>query len=105
MSYSVLNTKKIIDVVKYRWVWFALSFILLFPGILAMFYSVYKYPTHSPLLVGIDFTGGTIVQYAVSEKVSSHDVDEIRTVLLDRGIENPVIQILSTNNSESNSDI
>ena len=66
MSYSVLNTKKIIDVIKYRWVWLVLSFVLLFPGIIAMLYSMKVYPTHTPLLVGIDFTGGTIIQYSVN---------------------------------------
>ena len=105
MSYSVLNTKKILDVVKYRWVWLSLSFILLFPGILAMFWSMYKYPNHSPLLVGIDFTGGTIVQYAVDKKVSTDDVAKIRGKLYDKGIDSPVIQVLSTNEAGSNSEI
>ncbi len=105
MSYSVLNTKKILDVVKYRWIWLALSFILLFPGVLAMFYSVYKYPNHSPLLVGIDFTGGTIVQYAIDKKVTADDVSKIRTLLFNKGIDNPVIQVLSSNKAESASEI
>ena len=59
MSYSVLNTKKIIDVVKYRWLWLILSAVLLIPGLFAMGWSMKVYPNHSPLLVGIDFTGGT----------------------------------------------
>ncbi len=105
MSYSVLNTKKVVDVIKFRWIWLTLSFILLFPGILAMFYSVYKYPTHSPLLVGIDFTGGSIVQYVVNEKVSTEDVAKIRTALSEHDIENPVIQILSSSDASSSSNI
>ncbi|MBQ3642741.1 protein translocase subunit SecF [bacterium] len=95
MSYSVLDTKKIIDVVKYRWVWFLLSAILLLPGIFAMGYSMIKYPTHTPLMVGIDFTGGTIVQYAVSNDVPSDKVEQLRTNLLAKDIDNPVIQVLS----------
>ncbi len=94
MSYSVLNTKKIIDVIKYRWVWLALSFILLFPGIVAMIYSMKIYPTHTPLLVGIDFTGGTIIQYSVNESISTDKIGEIRTKLINGNIENPVIQVL-----------
>ncbi len=96
MSYSVLNTKRIIDVVKYRWIWLALSAILLLPGIFAMFYSMKVYPTHSPLLVGIDFTGGRIVQYEVNESVSTDKIGELRTKLTDNGIENPVIQVLKS---------
>lgn len=105
MSYSVLNTKKIIDVIKYRWVWLALSFVLLFPGIIAMLYSMKVYPTHSPLLVGIDFTGGTIIQYSVNESISTDKIGEIRTKLINGNIENPVIQVLKPVASENESSI
>lgn len=94
MSYSVLNTKKIIDVIKYRWIWLTLSFILLLPGIIAMGYSMFKYSNHSPLLVGIDFTGGTIIQYSVEQNVSTDDIAQIRTKLIENDIENPIIQVL-----------
>ena len=105
MSYSVLNTKKIIDVIKYRWVWLALSFVLLFPGIIAMLYSMKVYPTHTPLLVGIDFTGGTIIQYSVNESISTDKIGEIRTKLINGNIENPVIQVLKPVASENDSSI
>ncbi len=105
MSYSVLNTKKIIDVVKYRWVWLTLSFILLLPGFIAMIWSMKVYPTHSPLLVGIDFTGGTIIQYSLNEDVSTQKIGEIRTKLLAKDIENPVIQVLKPVASDSESAI
>ena len=105
MSYSVLNTKKIIDVIKYRWVWLALSFILLFPGIIAMLYSMKVYPTHTPLLVGIDFTGGTIIQYSVNESISTDKIGEIRTKLINGNIENPVIQVLKPVAGENESSI
>lgn len=102
MSYSVLNTKKIIDVVKYRWIWLTLSFLLLIPGVLAMGYSMIKYPTHSPLLVGIDFTGGTILQYTVTEDVPNEKIGELRTNLINNNIENPVIQVLKSATTDSN---
>ena len=105
MSYSVLNTKKVIDVVKYRWVWFALSFILLFPGILAMIYSTVTYPNHSPLRVGIDFTGGSIIQYAVNESIPSDKVGDIRVKLTQGNVENPVIQVLKPSSTDTDSAI
>ena len=105
MSYSVLNTKKIIDVIKYRWVWLALSFVLLFPGIIAMLYSMKVYPAHTPLLVGIDFTGGTIIQYSVNESISTDKIGEIRTKLKNGNIENPVIQVLKPVAGENESSI
>lgn len=105
MSYSVLNTKKIIDVIKYRWLWFSITLILLLPGIIAMIYSMIHYPTHSPLRVGIDFTGGSIIQYAVDHNISSENVANIRTKLMDGDIENPVIQVLKPSATDSETSI
>ncbi len=103
MSYSVLDTKKIIDVIKYRWLWLAISFILLLPGVIAMLWSVKTYPTHTPLLVGIDFTGGTILQYSVNKDISTNEIGKIRIDLSNNNIENPVIQILKPATSENDS--
>ena len=94
MSYSALNTKKVIDVVKYRWLWIIITTILLLPGIIAMIYSSIVYPNHSPLLVGIDFTGGTIIQYSVDKDVTTKDIGDLRLKLQNNNIENPVIQVL-----------
>lgn len=91
-----------VHVVKYRWLWMALSAILLLPGIIAMIYSMITYPNHSPLKVGIDYTGGTISQYAISEKLSINNKDELanlRASLEKQNIENPYIQILGVSGS------
>lgn len=100
MSYSVLNTKKIIDVIKYRWIWLALSVVLLLPGIFSMIYSAFTTPTHTPLLVGIDFTGGTIIQYSIKNEISIDNIAQIRAKLNESDIENPVIQVLKPVASE-----
>ncbi len=103
MSYSVLNTKKIIDVIKYRWIWLVLSLVLLIPGIIAMGYSMKIYPNHSPLLVGIDFTGGTIIQYSVNSEIPTEKIGDIRTKLAENDIENPIIQVLTPMAGENTS--
>ncbi|MCD7739727.1 MAG: protein translocase subunit SecF [Candidatus Gastranaerophilales bacterium] len=103
MSYSVLNTKRIIDVIKYKWVWLAISLCFILPGIIAMGWSMKIYPSHTPLQVGIDFTGGTIIQYAVNKEVSTAEVDTIRMNLTKNGIDNPVIQILKPSSQEADS--
>ena len=105
MSYSVLNTKKIIDVVKYRWIWMILSVVLLIPGLFAMGWSMKVYPTHTPMLVGIDFTGGTILQYSVDENISVDKIGEIRTRLAGKDIENPIIQVLKPASTEQENQI
>jgi preprotein translocase subunit SecF len=101
MSETVLHQRKWIDVVKYRWVWFGLSLLLILPGLVAMIYSMITYPSHLPVKVGIDFTGGTITQYSVPVDVSNDDVEKLRGKLSIEGIENPVIQVLKTNNAIS----
>ena len=101
MSETVLHQHKWIDVVKYRWVWFGLSILLILPGLFAMGYLMATSPQHLPVKVGIDFTGGTITQYSVEKDVSNEQVEILRKNLSDAGIENPVIQILKSNNTIS----
>lgn len=96
--FDLTKQKKIIDVVKYRWVWIAISCILILPGIFAMIYSMFIYPNHLPLKVGIDFTGGTIMQYSVDSDVSLDTISKIRDQLEEHGISNPVIQVISNSN-------
>lgn len=94
-----------LNVIKYRWLWMILSACLLLPGIIAMIYSTITYPTHTPLKVGIDFTGGTISQFAIPEKVSVTDKNQLtilRSGLEKANIENPYVQILgASSNDES----
>ena len=101
MSETVLHQHKWIDVVKYRWVWFGLSLLLVIPGLIAMGYLMINSPQHLPVKVGIDFTGGTITQYSVTKDVSNDEVAKIRENLVKAGIENPVIQVLRTNTTIS----
>ncbi len=95
-----LGTKHKVHVVKYRWLWMILTVILLIPGIVALIYSSITYENHAPLKVGIDYTGGTILQYGIVEKVENKDLTVIREGLEKEGIENPYIQILNVNNDQ-----
>ena len=87
-----------LNLVKYRFVCLAMSAVLLLPGIVAMIYSSITYPTHSPLKVGIDYTGGTVLQYGVNNEVG--DLGIIRKDLAKADVENPYLQIINAN-SES----
>lgn len=90
-----------LDIVKNRFIFLAMSAVLLLPGIAAMIYSTITYPTHTPLKVGIDYTGGTTLQYGVKEDISSEKLGEVRTSLEDGGIDNPYLQIIHVNSQES----
>ena len=90
-----------LDIVKNRFIFLALSAILLLPGIIAMIYSSVIYPTHTPLKVGIDYTGGTTLQYGVKEVISNDKLADVRKNLENGGISNPYLQIININSQES----
>ncbi len=90
-----------LDIVKNRFIFLALSACLLLPGIVAMIYSTITYPTHTPLKVGIDYTGGTTLQYGVKENISNEKLSEVRNNLEQGGIDNPYLQIIHVNSQEN----
>lgn len=92
---NLVDKKYIIDVVKHRWVWLTVSILLVLPCLVAMIYSMIVYPNHAPIKLGIDFTGGTILQYGIDKDVTTHDVEAIREALIAKDIENPIIQTIS----------
>ena len=95
-------SKNGVHVVKHRVLWMCLSAILLIPGIAAMIYSMMTYPTHSPMKVGIDYTGGSILQYETSAQVDNKAVGKIQTDLSKEGITNAYVQVLK--NTATNED-
>lgn len=103
---EAIGNKHLIDIVRYRFWWFALSAILIIPGIVAMIYSSMIYPNHAPLKVGIDYTGGTILQYSVDKKITNKEIAQTRENLETAGIENPFLQIINVNpEGEKNNNI
>ncbi|MCM1339968.1 MAG: hypothetical protein NC191_09890, partial [Muribaculaceae bacterium] len=90
-----------LNIVKYRFLCLAISALLLIPGIAAMIYSSVIYDTHTPLKVGIDYTGGTTLQYGVKEDITNTKLTEVRENLENGGIENPSLQIINVNSTEN----
>lgn len=89
-----------LNIVKYRFLFLAISAIFLLPGIVAMIYSTITYPTHTPLKVGIDYTGGTTLQYGVKEDITNNKLSDVRKTLEQGGIENPYLQIINVNSQQ-----
>ena len=90
-----------LDIVKHKFIYLVISAILLIPGIIAMFYSMFTYDTHTPVKVGIDYTGGTTLQYGVKEVITNDKLAQVRTALEKGGIETPVLQIINVNSKEN----
>lgn len=93
--------RHIIDVVKYRVLWICLSAILLLPGIVAMIYLSVTNPAHTPLKVGIDYTGGTVFQFGIDKKIKNDELSKFTLELEKNGIESPKLQIINVNQNES----
>ena len=89
-----------LDIVKYRMVCLCISAVLLLPGIAAMIYSTITYPTHTPLKVGIDYTGGTTLQYGVKQDISNEKLSQVRSNLEGSGVDNPYLQIIHVNSQQ-----
>ena len=99
---SLIKNKYKIDVVKYRNLWVALSVVLLIPCIVAIMYLMITQPNHAPLKLGIDFTGGTILQYSVDGAVPTDKIASLRDKLQQNDVKNPTIQVTSTSSIEDN---
>ena len=95
------NNKHLIHVVKYKFIWFMLSAVLLIPGICGMIYLTINSEIHAPLKVGIDYTGGTVLQYAVDKKVESEMLGTLRTALSKNDVDNASLQIINVNETAS----
>ena len=93
-----------IDIIKFRYLFLAFTGILLIPCIAAIIYLMSTQANHAPLKLGIDFTGGTILQYSVDKKVVTEDIGKIRTNIEAVGVKNPVIQT-TTQAGIDNSDV
>ena len=91
-----------LDIVKHKFIYLAISAILLIPGIIAMVYSMITYDTHTPVKVGIDYTGGTTLQYGVKENITNDKLSAVRSALEKNDIEKPVLQIINVNSKENN---
>jgi preprotein translocase subunit SecF len=77
-----------IDLVKYRWIWFGVSLAILIPGMLGIMACLAQF--HAPLRPGIDFTGGSILQYQFER---SAQLDTVRQVLTENGFPGSQVQL------------
>ena len=89
---NLVKEKYRLDIIKYRYLFLGITAILLIPCIIAIIYLMSTQKNHAPLKLGIDFTGGTILQYSVDKKIETSEIGKIRTTLVNQGVKNPVIQ-------------
>lgn len=98
---DLMKHKNIIDVVKYRPLWLFISAVLLIPCIIAIGYLMMTQPNHAPVKLGIDYTGGTILQYSTPDEVSIDDIENIRKSLVKEGFQTPIAQLIQNNSIQA----
>lgn len=86
-------TKIPFDIMKRSKIWFAISLLLIIPGIFCMFTKGFNF--------GIDFTGGTIIEMRFEQPVS---LPQIREVLKPYGLDNATIQLSGESSSVESSE-
>ncbi len=89
---NLVKEKYKLDIIKYRYLFLGITAVLLIPCIIAIIYLMSTQKNHAPLKLGIDFTGGTILQYAVDKKIATSEIGSIRAALVEKNVKNPVIQ-------------
>lgn len=90
--------KNIIDIVKYKSIFLTLSALVIIPCICIMVYTMVTTGSFSPVRLGIDFTGGTFLQYGFEQKLETGDINELRKVLSTVGLEGAIIQLQKPTN-------
>ncbi len=75
MSTNEQDYKVKVDIVKYRWIWIGISLFLTLPGILGIGMCYAKFG--APLKPGIDFTGGSILQYQFEKPVELEPIHQV----------------------------
>jgi len=75
------------DIVGKRYLYFLFSALIIIPGLIAMGISVSRFGT--PLRLGIDFTGGALMELSFEQPVQPA---EVRTVFVERGLGDAVVQ-------------
>lgn len=70
-----MKTTNKVDIVKYRKLWFGISLLITIPGILGIIACCAKF--NAPLKPGIDFTGGSILQYQFDKPASLETVHKV----------------------------
>ena len=83
------------DILKRSKLWFAISLLIIIPGIFCMFTKGFNF--------GIDFTGGTIIEMEFQQEVT---LPQVRDVLREYNLDNATIQLSGdVSNVEASQDV
>lgn len=82
-----------LNVFKFRWLFLGISLLFLVPGVYFIAANMADPEIQAPVRLGIDFRGGTLLEYGFSKPVTQPEVNNIREVFDAHGYTGSVIQI------------
>lgn len=82
-----------LDIIKHRFLYLGLSLILLLPGVFFIVQNLTDPAIKAPVKLGIDFTGGTMMEYGFHQVVQQSDLPAIRTIFDEQGLSGTIVQI------------
>ncbi len=82
-----------LDVYKYRWLLIIISILFLLPGIYFTVANIMNPEIKAPVRLGIDFKGGTLLEYGFSKPITQQDIPDIHDVFDQKGYTGSIIQI------------
>ncbi|MFA6074466.1 MAG: protein translocase subunit SecF [Negativicutes bacterium] len=82
------------DLVHKRIIWFVFSLLILIPGLVSIGFRGFN--------LGIDFTGGSLLDLKFKQPVT---VEQVRTFLNSENIQNPVIQMVGSEESDKGQEV
>jgi preprotein translocase subunit SecF len=82
-----------LNLYRYRWVFIGISLLFLLPGVYFIYANMTDPDVRAPLKLGIDFQGGTLLEYGFSKPISQPDIEDIKAMFDERGYTGSVIQI------------
>jgi len=72
------------DIIKFKKIYFAISLLILIPGIISLFLW--------GLNLSIDFTGGTRISLSFPKEVSQKQIEQTKKIIEEQGVKVPVIE-------------
>jgi preprotein translocase subunit SecF len=83
-----------LDLVSKRYVWFAISLLLIIPGF------IFLLMPGGGLRPSIDFAGGTLWEFAIPNRTEPVGTSEIGTIFAQNGVENAIAQVSTPNDRQ-----
>jgi preprotein translocase subunit SecF len=82
-----------VNLVSQRGWYIAISALLLIPSIVFIALMMWQQPNHAPVKLGIDFTGGTLVEMGFNKPLTAADGVTIQTVVKEAGYKDAIVQL------------